>query len=158
MTLKHTAMIAVTTFIIGSIAGGILTHKTNPASKDPEIKQDVTPPKHEVIKQPETDQEYKTAFNSPIEITRKLTGDLYAIAATDGYKSTHVQDRVIIPVTTPRFMIQADLYGGMVNKSAFYIYGASVDYFYNSRVFLGGGFAGSSYGVMIHGSAGFAFY
>ena len=145
MTLKTTAIISALTFIIGGIAGGVIIHKTEPTPPNPIIHPDVTPPKHEVIIQPKTNDDYIAAFNSPIEITRKLTGDLYAIAASDGYKAAYVTDKIIIPVVTPRFMLQADLYGGMINKSAFYMYGASMNYFYNSRLYFGGGFAGSGH-------------
>jgi len=158
MTLKTTAIISAITLLIGGGLGFYVSEKTHPVAPDPIVKPDVVPPKHEIIIQPQTDQQYRDAFNSPIEITRKLTGDLYAIAATDHYKAAYVTDKIIIPVVHPRFLIQADLYGGMINKTPFYMYGASFDYFYNSRVFFGGGFAGSGFGLLIRANAGIAFY
>lgn len=158
ISFKNLAIYSTALFIISGVFGFIVSEKTRPTPPDPVVIHDTVPPTYDVIKVPATDQEYIDAFNSRIEIIRSLSGNLYNITATDGYKQTKIQDKIIIPIITPKWMIQADIYTGIVDRKLFYMAGASFDYFYSKRVYFGGGLAGSDIGFIIHGAAGFVFY
>ena len=158
MTLKITAIISAITFIIGGIAGGMIIHKTEPVAPNPIIQPDITPPKHTEVNKPTTPTEETARDQAKITVDRTLEKDIYHIKAYNYWDQVDIRDKIIIPVSTPRFMVQADLYGLMVDKKPSYMYGASLSYFCNSRIYVGGGVAGSSNGAMIHVHAGLSFF
>ena len=153
--------IIIYTTIVAFIFGGLgfyISEKTRPIPKVPEIHQNITPEVHGDTKKPTTPQEMNEAANAEIEVTRELKDGIYSGLATNGFKFTRWQDKIIIPMINPKWMIQADFYAGIIDKKTFYMYGASGNYFYNDRVYFGGGGAGSNYGGMIKINAGMAFY
>ena len=145
-------------FIIGGGLGFYISEKTRPVVHDPIIQPDVTPPKHTEVNKPTTPAENLARDQAKITVDRTLEKDIYHIKAYNYWDQVDIHDKIIIPVSTPRFMVQADLYGLMVDKKPSYMYGASLNYFYNSRIYVGGGFAGSSYGAAVHANIGLTFY
>jgi hypothetical protein len=155
--IKSAIIYTLIVLVIGVISGYCIAVFTTPNPPNPEIIQD-DHPISTIIVTPQTADEYVKAFNSPIEIQRKLTGEIYDIRATDGYKETHVRDRIIIPIITPKYLFSADIYAGYINSKSEIMYGVTGSYFLNSRLFANVGIAGSSDGIIIRGSIGIALY
>jgi hypothetical protein len=138
---------------------GYYTHyKFNPTIKTPTIQQDIKPQTHSIITKPETPEQFVNAFNSPIIVSGKLTGQIYDILASDGFKETHKQDRIIIPVYTPKYILKPELYAGIIDRKPFYFIGVGASYFVNKKIVLDFGISGSPYGGMVHGSIGYVIY
>jgi hypothetical protein len=130
--------------------------------KKPDVafKPDTSPPISNQLQNPDaqTDDTKNKWLHEVIQRETKYdskTGILKTRAFTSWTESIFT-DTLAAPA--PKWLVQADVYAGIVDKKMFYMYGASVHHFINSRAFIGGGAAGSSYGAMLKASAGFVLY
>jgi len=157
--MKTLKIILISVFL-GLITGSGLTIWLKPAIKTKiEIQKDIIPVTHTIIKYPETTDDYLKAFNSPIDINRYLIGeDIYDITASDGWKSTHVQDRIKASSTMPRYLIQGAYGFTLINKKITQVYGLTFSKFFNDRFTIGvqGTYGSKSISASISG--GFLIY
>lgn len=130
--------------------------------KKPDVifKPDTSPPISNQLQNPDTqtDDVKNKWLHEVIQRETKydpMTGILKTRAFTSWTESIFT-DTFTAPA--PKWMLQADLYAGILDRKAFYMAGVSANYFLSSRMYVGGGLAGSSAGAMVRGSAGFIFY
>jgi hypothetical protein len=135
-TLKAICVSLATGIIIGVICTILLTPKIDPKiSVDP----DVVPAKHEQIKQAHSNDDYIRAFNEPIVIARFLDNkNIYHITASDGWKSTSVQDQIkVTAAQTPRYLIQGDIGYALVGQKLIPVYSLGFNKFFINRITAG---------------------
>jgi hypothetical protein len=156
--IKNLAIYSAVLIIIGGGLGFYISVKTRPIPKDPELHQNTTPEIHGTTQNPTTPEQIDQAINADITVTREIKDGIYSGLATNGFKYTRWQDKIIIPIVRPQWLIQADFYAGVIDTKYFYMYGVSGSYFISDRFYFSAGGAGSSTGGMIKGSFGFAIY